>query len=454
MISYPPLTLTANQTSTLTIGAVGSANIVLANDSPFTVQVTFEGSGHNAWLLSGEVNSFDLSNFIGFSGNITMLASVVLPNAAQAPQFSVLATVYGTNEMPDNRSYPMFLSRVSNIGNQVTTNVGGSNTLQNDNNAAASQFIEATETGSPGSNWLGLNDGTLKLSEWYLSTLTTLLQVLPGAPTPIKLAAIGRLVEVLGDLKVDGTTTTNAINTGAATIFGLLEAKAGLQSDTTTTLTGAVTATNASNNILASSVPATGVSAGALPAGVTLAGTQLTGTIHAPGDLEVINTLKLNTTGATYDAIYGDTATGLIFFQVPQGTNAWKLGVGSLIAANGRIMLGNSVAGDVMDSNGSLFLKATAGNGLVFQSPSGTSKWSRKAETFGTTAAAASTSTVVTHNLTVNGVGVTPDVVLCTPFNSGSNTATWTIVSKSSTSFTIFNFGSFVQTFDWMCYKF
>lgn len=83
-----------------------------------------------------------------------------------------------------------------------------STNLVNDGNTSTN-IIEATLSGSSGSNVAIKNDGTMIMAEYVASTLTNLLQVIPG--TGVKAGNTGRPVEILGNLLVDGNLSINSI---------------------------------------------------------------------------------------------------------------------------------------------------------------------------------------------------------------------------------------------------
>ncbi len=117
----------------------------------------------------------------------------------------------------------------------------------NDGNTITN-VVEATLAGSSGSNVVIKNDGTITVAEYISSTLTNLLQVITG--TGLKLGAVGRLTEVIGNMTVDGTTTitgglvgnisATSITTTGATTSGTV-ASTGLITGSAITTTGAAT---------------------------------------------------------------------------------------------------------------------------------------------------------------------------------------------------------------------
>ncbi len=114
--------------------------------------------------------------------------------------------------------------------------------------ATTTNIVEATLSGSSGSNVVIKNDGTITVAEYISSTLTTLFQVITG--TGLKLGAVGRQTEVIGNLLVDGTATitgalTTAVTATSAAISGTVTAgslaSSGAITGTTLVTTGAIT---------------------------------------------------------------------------------------------------------------------------------------------------------------------------------------------------------------------
>lgn len=114
---------------------------------------------------------------------------------------------------PMFETYPSPLMRQVNVGNSVNTVAGTAQYLIDDNDPASHQFIESTVFGSPSSAILVLNDGTVTIKGDVAHVLTTLLQLIPGAASgaaSVILADSSRIVEVLGNIQVDGSIVGKA----------------------------------------------------------------------------------------------------------------------------------------------------------------------------------------------------------------------------------------------------
>lgn len=108
---------------------------------------------------------------------------------------------------------------------------------------------------------------------------------------------------------------------------------------------------------------------------------------------------------------------------------------------------GITTPGDVLDASGTnLYLKATSGK-FVFQSPGGTSKWSRTQESWGTVSVGANATVTISH-----GLGTTPDIILCTPNNGTGGSQTWSVWNVGSSSFQIYNYQN-SPSYYWMAFK-
>ena len=299
--TFDPATSTTKE---IEVGAADpGSKLLMYNRSLVDLVINFE-NGSTDVIHACEAKWWTLD---GYTPTITWTSLAVL-NTLNPAISQVTVILYNPVEEL-NGNYPMSLIYQTNIGNQVST-VGTATSAQqiiNDGNASGQQIIEATPTGAAGSTWIAKNDGTLTVSEYVSATLTKLLQVLPGTTTAMKLAALNRTVEVLGSLLIDQNLT----------------------------VTGVVTATNASNSIQASSVPASGVQAGTLASGVTVPGSQVSGTVT-------------NATTAT------NLSTGA---NLPGGK------------------LGKSTDGDILDANGTnTYLKAASGY-VALQSPNGSTNF-------------------------------------------------------------------------------
>jgi hypothetical protein len=334
--TFDPATATTKE---IDVGAADpGSKLLMYNRSLVDLVINFE-NGSTDVIHACEAKWWSLD---GYTPTITWTSLAVL-NTLNPAISQVTVILYNADE-EINGNYPMTLIYQTNIGNQVST-VGTATSAQqiiNDGNASGQQIIEATPVGSPGSTWLAENDGTFTVAEYMSATLTKLLQILPGNTTAMKLAALNRTVEILGSLLIDQNLTVTG----------------------TTTHTGAVTATNAANNILASNVPASGIQSGTLASGVTVPGGQVSGSVAAANTLNGNTNLPGGTLGKSADGDILDasgTSTYLkgsnkVDLQVPAGTD--RLYVNS----TGVFVPGGAIYG-TDSSNSIIAASGTAGTG-------------------------------------------------------------------------------------------
>lgn len=277
---------------TIPCDKIANGTIKLYNESGYLLQVTIPGYGSDylpAW--TGDVWPLPPT----FGGSVTVTPQSI-SSATGAPSSLVTATGYGKGERVPGQ-FPVSLARQVAVGNQVSTTTNPS--VQNDGNAAGTSVVEATQSGNTGgSNVSLLNDGTFTLAQWASSTLTKLLQVIPGAATALKLGSAATTVETLGNAQVDGALTVTGAIHGTADNASAVPA-AGVAAGTL----GAgviVPAANVSGTVgsasSASSVPATGVTAGNLPSTVNVQGDWL-----EAADATKFLSIKDNATNATIE---------------------------------------------------------------------------------------------------------------------------------------------------------
>lgn len=205
------------------------------NDSPYNVGVSFGvdtgiqnadyyTSAHSYLLGIGPLGSSQRSiGGVKFNGTIYVYTQTPqgggTTNIASVPASQITAIGYPTNSNPINTAS---MSRWNNIGNPVQSIMGGSTSVQNDNNVSGTSVIESTQIGAPGSNLSFLNNGSSFIAEWIGSVYTKLWQVLPGATNALLLGAASRVVEVLGNLQIDGTGNNffNGVNYFGGTTVG------------------------------------------------------------------------------------------------------------------------------------------------------------------------------------------------------------------------------------------
>jgi hypothetical protein len=225
---YGKIGLIAGQKTQNDLGGTGLSGIVIGNESGLTVTVEMEGTGGKWTLYPGTVDFFSVPVNKQWNGNLLLSPSADLNNSSFWPGSYCYVDTYGIGERPSG-TYPLSLNRANNLGNQVTVVSGSSTNVQNDNNAAGTSVVESTVLGSPSSNTEIFNDGSGWFGRWVNPTFTKIFQWFSVGSTALQLAAAGLLTEVLGNLKVDGTTNlvgnvtmngTASFNNGNSSIDG------------------------------------------------------------------------------------------------------------------------------------------------------------------------------------------------------------------------------------------
>lgn len=204
------------------VSPAGISGVLIGNESGLTVVVTMQGANTSRSLYPGTVDWFPVPKGSAFNGKVIFEPTANLSNVSSWPSSFLQLDTFGPNEVPTG-TYPVALPRNQNIGNTVNTALGGSNSLQNDNNAQGTQFVEATESGAPSSNVSMDNSGNFTVKQWVGGVLTTLFQVARNAATCMLLGATGKTVETVGSHKVDQTLTvvgTSSLDNGAIVTDG------------------------------------------------------------------------------------------------------------------------------------------------------------------------------------------------------------------------------------------
>lgn len=201
--------IAAGRPQILEIGGSGLSGVLIANESGLTCTVEMQGANVKRSLYAGTVDFFAVPKGVNWTGNLIISPSADLNNISFWPSTFVQIDTFGSNEAPMG-TYPMNLNRTGNIGNQVSTVSGSSTSVQNDNNVAGTEFIEATVLGSPSSNEAHFVDGSGWLGRWNNPTFTKVLQWFSSGTTALQLGAVAYLTQVLGNLQVDGTASFNS----------------------------------------------------------------------------------------------------------------------------------------------------------------------------------------------------------------------------------------------------
>lgn len=153
------------------IGSGGLSGVLIGNESGLTVVITLQGANTSKSLYPGVVDWFPIPQGSNFNGNVQIDPSANLNNVASWPGSYVQIDTFGPNEIPTG-TYPIALSRNTNVGNTITVNQNTTlgppaQLLQNDGNISGTQFIEATVGGDSSSAVNVTNDGT-----WILGNAT------------------------------------------------------------------------------------------------------------------------------------------------------------------------------------------------------------------------------------------------------------------------------------------
>ncbi len=236
------------------VGGTGLSGIVIGNESGLTCSVTLQGANVKKTLYPGTVDKFEVPKGRSWNGNVQIDPTADLNNIISWPSSHIYIDTYGVNEVISGQ-YPFVLNRAGNVGNPVSFVSGSSTSVQNDNNASGTEFIEATVLSSPTSNESHKVDGSGWIGRWNNPTFTKILQWFSSGTTALQLGAIGNfLTEVLGNFKVNGTTelvgnTTidgNAAITGTLGVTGI-ETGGTINATTVGVTTGNITTVNATD---------------------------------------------------------------------------------------------------------------------------------------------------------------------------------------------------------------
>lgn len=195
------------------------------NDSPYNVSVSFGQdtgfigadyylSPHNL-LLGIDVKKQSKFSVGGsrYTGYIYIYTQTPIGGAsvtANAPAQAITIIGYQSGQSPVST---VSLSRMQNVGNSIPLSNSVTN-IQNDGNAANTPVVEATVTGSSGSNVLIDNSGNITIAEYVASVRTVLAQIISGTGITLGSVSPNRPVTINGLFINSGLT----LNSGK--IFG------------------------------------------------------------------------------------------------------------------------------------------------------------------------------------------------------------------------------------------
>ena len=383
--SSDPSTYTSQGYILDTKGINAYEQLMLYNDSPYGLQLILADKSTD--VLPAYWNKDFIINQP--MDKVTIIPVYSLNNPTQYPISSLYGTLYEKEERVASVNASM------NRGIVVTNSTGipvnqQSSTLLNRGNAPGTNVINLASTSNASDTAVVTNDGLWTLDVTIAGALVQFLKTAITDPI-LSLGAVSHLVEVLGNLTVDGTTT----------------------------LTGVVTANNASNAIAAKTL---------------LDGANLPGGLGRSASSDII---QISTTDVNYRAA-GSSGTNVNARVQGKGTGRTYLNSGSVDVLyvdgnNGLIIpvgkIGTASAGDRVDWSGNNFYAkgAIANAGFVYQAPSGTTVWSRTQEsTFTGTG-----SGTYNHNC-----GGTPNFIspVC---NAASSSQTFGVASITTTQCTV-----------------
>ena len=222
--------------------------IIISNKAYIDAVVTGIDNAGPRWLIAGTQDRFDASNGT-FNGSVGIQGF----NTANIPSTQVsvvLLTVYYDGDEVPNGSWPV------SIPSQVVNNsVSVTSQIINDGNPANTKVVEATVAGSPGSNVLIQNDGTVTIAQYVASVLTNLFQIIPGINNGginVKISDGNHYTDVLGGLSVEGTLSSN----GSTTINGVIQFLVG---STQSLVNGSTIILNEPFSVVTNSAAVTGI---------------------------------------------------------------------------------------------------------------------------------------------------------------------------------------------------
>ena len=190
--------------------------MLVYNESNISLKLTFSNS-YTTYVPAWTAMLYCIN---GLPSPVVTWSQYSVLTSGGAPISQVVIEGFDPNESVPG-TYPAALVRQANIGNSL--NVSTSTTsIVNDNNAPATAIIESTPNDAASSTWKADNSGNLTVKGDNAGTLTTLIQLIAGASPAVQLAAAAILTTVLGNLRVNGTSTLdngNIITDGSGNIL-------------------------------------------------------------------------------------------------------------------------------------------------------------------------------------------------------------------------------------------
>lgn len=227
---------------------IGAANVnckmLLYNESPYNIDLNFD-NGNTSTLHAWEARYWTLdadTRQVGWKINTAL--------AVTGPPISlVMGELYNEYEKVEG-SYPMALIRQASVGGTVTTSAGA--TLSNSGNSSGSNVVSVSSTAAPGNTWTLTNDGLFHLLVTIAGALVNAINTQEVDPI-LQLGAAAHMVEVLGNLTVDGTATVTGQLTATANANSIIAMANKLAGGAANIPSGLLSQTNIADIIDASS---------------------------------------------------------------------------------------------------------------------------------------------------------------------------------------------------------
>lgn len=187
-----------------------SGGIVFWNESNVSLNISFQDG--STMYLPGWYHRHKC----GYAGDISWVLRTTL-NSPNPPTSEVIVEMYVSGE-----HFPTDGPIVRQTNGSAEASVTSTNAIVNTGNPPLTSIISAQPTDAASPTWSADTSGNMTVKSDNVGTLTTLIQLIAGASPSVKLAAASVLVEVLGDLLIDGNTTFTgtSTHTGTATFNG------------------------------------------------------------------------------------------------------------------------------------------------------------------------------------------------------------------------------------------
>lgn len=338
---------TATNSGSFRVSLANFGWLVIINDSPSGLKLTFGNNEYTKTVPPGCLRSMKFSTRIN---DVQWKVAYTLP-VGQAPISIVVGECYDLTEWEEGEIIVSLVRQV-NQGNPV---VGGTaSQVLNDGNVANTQVVEATQSGSSGSNLKADNSGNFLLAEFISSVYTAIFQVIAGASSGADVVKLGKagnfITHVLSKFLVDGASTfTGQINGSAQVLITQGGSASGGTNYFTMNQSGGPGGTgqytwgvDQSGNVLLFDINNNGsIFTGTKTLLKANSSTfQILGTIAANNATDKGVTLKDNSPNVEFDAVApANTARGLIFAAID---TSGVLHAGIEVTSNGVARVGSN----------------------------------------------------------------------------------------------------------------